>query len=148
MTLFLLTFLIGGVSTVDPPAFMRILAIVPALAAWASVPLSWLVQLKRLSPYPQVLAVCLVAVIAFANLKLYFIDYPVQPLPTVWSTHAAYASRDLAATGYKLYWLGLPNISVRYETIRFLAPNVEGVDIDIAKEPVPASLDGRLMSFR
>jgi hypothetical protein len=78
----LATVLAGGIATVDPPAFVRMVGLLPALAIFAALPLDWLARNATGFARRVIgtgLAVALVAGAAWNNYQTYFVVYAAAP---------------------------------------------------------------------
>jgi hypothetical protein len=84
----LLTTLVGGVLTVSPPAFVRLVGILPAIAILAALPLDALLHLGEVLPARTRIAVvsgpllagALLMGAAWDNWRTYFVQFPRAPI--------------------------------------------------------------------
>src|SRR5262249_57224146 len=80
----LVTVTVGGVFTLDPPAVVRLVGLVPALAILAALPLAALLRLAGAAPLRRGATVAIVGVLLAAagwqNWRTYFVEFAQQPL--------------------------------------------------------------------
>lgn len=90
----LFTAFVGGVLTVDPPAYVRLVGILPALAILAAVALDWLLRVaertKLNAAFGLVVVAALLAGAGWDNWRTYFVAFPKEPID------------DLSALGRRL----------------------------------------------
>jgi hypothetical protein len=76
------TVVAGGIATIDPPSFVRLVGLLPALAILAALPLEWLAT-HAAARAPRligvVLALALVAGAAWDNYRTYFVAFAASP---------------------------------------------------------------------
>jgi hypothetical protein len=76
------TVIAGGIATIDPPAFVRLVGLLPALAILAALPLDWLTRCAA-GAVPRVvaaaLAVGLIAAVGWENYRTYFVEFAATP---------------------------------------------------------------------
>ncbi len=78
----LATVLAGGIATIDPPSFVRMVGLLPALAIFAALPLEWLVRSAAgvaSKVLGTLLAVALALGAAWDNYRTYFVAFPATP---------------------------------------------------------------------
>jgi len=78
----LATVLVGGIATIDPPSFVRMVGLLPAIAILAALPLEWLTRATGAFAVRLLatgLALALVAGAAWSNYQTYFIEFASSP---------------------------------------------------------------------
>jgi hypothetical protein len=78
----LATVISGGIATVDPPSFVRMVGLLPAVTLFAALPLEWLTRRAAAAAYQTaaaVLAVALVGAAAWQNYRTYFVEFAQAP---------------------------------------------------------------------
>jgi hypothetical protein len=138
--------ILGGILTIDAPNAPRLLIVTPCVYLLGGV----LVQRvgRLLSAYParwKALALLsLLALTGYLNFRIYFHDFR-QNLP---ARNLAIDSmaREMKSVGeeYQVLLLGLPQLSARYGTIRFLAGD-EVEDLDQPENIPPLNGKGLLI---
>jgi len=141
VTWFCLAVITGGVLTANPPASERLIITTPALAILVALGLVQFVEygrtlLPRLAPVWRVLPAVVTLALMFTNVEYYFLDYTpthVYGNPTV--EVMTRLLKDLAAhedydEDVKVYFFGAPVVFYESTMSRFLAPEVEGMDVE------------------
>jgi 4-amino-4-deoxy-L-arabinose transferase-like glycosyltransferase len=146
--------ILGGVLTMDPPASMRLVTLtapVMFFVALALVKISEIVvgllpatDPARLQRWQISLLAGVVLFLGLINIRYYFQEY--TPL-RIYGNYNAVVATDLGMRAHtefgadtRMYFFGPPRMYIGFGTIRYLAPDVEGVDF---LEPItnPADLD-------
>ncbi len=144
---FWLALILGGMLIENPPSSARFVLFMPAVCLTAAL---GLVQVLDLLPFSRawawrvLAAVLLVA--AGLNVGHYFFRYTPAGIfgglnTEVGTRLGEYLSEQEA--GAVVYFFGPPRMWIGYATIPFLAPNVEGVDVEepLAGPPSPDMVD-------
>jgi 4-amino-4-deoxy-L-arabinose transferase-like glycosyltransferase len=74
----LATVLFGGIATIDPPSFVRMVGLLPALALLAALPLEWLAGTAPRGVraiVPAAIAAALLLAAAWDNYRTYFVEF-------------------------------------------------------------------------
>jgi len=140
-TWFCLAVMTGGVLVANPPASERLIITTPALAILVALGLVQFVEygrtlLPRLAPVWRVLPAVVTLALMFTNAGYYFLDYTpthVYGNPTV--EVMTRLLKDLAAhedydEDVKVYFFGAPVVFYESTMSRFLAPEIEGMDVE------------------
>jgi hypothetical protein len=76
------TVIAGGIMTIDPPSFVRMVGLLPVLAILAALPLEWIARNARDQIGQAVAALAVVGLIGAAgweNWRTYFVEFAQQP---------------------------------------------------------------------
>ncbi|MFQ6101716.1 MAG: ArnT family glycosyltransferase [Anaerolineae bacterium] len=141
--------ILGWVITENPPSSQRMTGIAPVLAIFAALGLSWLVcvaqHVLRLTFHVSRFACCVLPiVIAVLNLHYYFAVYtptctygnPTSEIATELSGYLMQQNDD-----YVVYFHAPPFMYWGFGTLRFMVPDVEGVDVPPPGEGKPPEPD-------
>jgi 4-amino-4-deoxy-L-arabinose transferase-like glycosyltransferase len=146
---FWLAIILGWVLTENPPSSMRMTVIAPALAIFVSLGLNWLMELKdslkshvsHLTAYVlRFTLYSLLLAIVFLNLYYYFLIYtPTRIYGNPNAEVATELGRYLREQDDKAvaYFYGPPFMYWDFGTLRFLARDVEGVNVPPVGEDDP-----------
>jgi hypothetical protein len=139
---FWLTLVFGGILTIDALSSLRTLGMVPAIMLMAALALDagWRGLAAVAGPHGRTAAVALIGltllVAGRANFVSYFDYHVVRAAPAGFYT--ILARHILAANDrYRVYLIGPPDLTLRYETLAYLAPNLDGVDLRGQPLPLP-----------
>lgn len=136
--------ILGGMLTESPPSSQRLITTaVPAvfLVAVALVRGTTLLGSAMLPqpwsrPIRAIVMAAVVAAFAFFSLRLYFIEYSPQriygSLNGVVSTSVGYYAREQLGPEWRIYFLGPPRMSFGFGSNLYLAPEVDGRDVDVS----------------
>ncbi len=140
----------GGFSY-NPPASQRFIMVIPLVTMIVVLPLrlavDWLRQLwPQAKPILLLSAGLIMAGIVWGDLHYYFYEtydtYVLGGFNTETATEVAYYLRDHEIPAQRVYFFGFPRMGYfSLATISYLAPQMEGVDID---EPLRAPPDWEL----
>ena len=130
---FWLTLLLGSVMTVDAlfsphlAAALGILALLPALAldvGWRAMAAQFGARGRGVA---TVIGMCLVLLSGYANAVGYFVIHDRAMAPQFFTVLARYAAA--VNDRYRIYLLADADTSLNYDTIHFLTPNLDAVDV-------------------
>lgn len=136
------TAILGGVLTVDAPTYTRLVGLMPIVYLFAALVIDRLWHLfsvafpgqrQRLFLIPLFLWL---AGVAFLNYQGYFHTYVSRDRPRSWVTELALYIRELGPE-YEIYFFMPPILYFDYATIRFLAPDAQGVSVVRLADQVP-----------
>jgi 4-amino-4-deoxy-L-arabinose transferase-like glycosyltransferase len=142
---FWLALVFGGMLIENPPSSARFVIFIPAVCLSAALGLEALLDVMPLSRdwVRRVLILSLI-VVAILNVNYYYFSYTPAGLfgglNTEVGTRVGEYLRD-QEPGYKVYFFGPPRMWVGYATIPFLAPGMEGVDIEAPLMGPPTFVD-------
>jgi len=138
----------GWVMTENPPSSQRLVGTAPALAVFVALGLDWVIGIgQRIVNAPRIMWQALSGVVLVAavglNLSYYFLVYtpkrvygnPTAEMATHLSRYLMRQSDDLV-----VYLHGPPFIYWDFGTLRFMARDVDGMDV-----PPPAEADSPLV---
>lgn len=136
-TWFWLAVILGGVLTYDPPFSERLITTAPALVILVTLGLVQLIEYgKALVTWPtwawRALLVVIVLVLVLVNVRYYFVDYtPTHAYGNPTAEVMTRLLKELATRDddFKVYFFGPPVIFYDTTWPRFLAPGVEGIDV-------------------
>jgi 4-amino-4-deoxy-L-arabinose transferase-like glycosyltransferase len=146
----------GGVLTEGPPASQRLVMAIPAVCLLVAVGLEATLDLARrllgARPATENLALgLLVAALAASNVNYYFVTFtPSHRYGSANGETATMIGHYLSGQvpGTQVYFLGAPHLYWGFGTMGFLAPQVEGHDIEQPLTSPPDLPDtGRSMVF-
>jgi hypothetical protein len=150
----LATLIIGVIITIDAPFYPRLASIIPLPYLFSAIALDriWaalkrtLGQSRRLLVAFPLLAIWLITT-GFVNYQGYFESYVEEDAPISLATGIAHYVRGLGDE-YFVFLVGPPRLYFDYGTIRFLAPEVQGVSVtDISTVRPPLDLEDRGAAF-
>lgn len=130
----LLSLLFGAVLTIDAPFSPRLVAVIPAIMVLPALALEvgWrgaaFIFGRRGNAVFGFAAAILLGLALHANYRDYFGKFVKRERPAGFFTLLAKHARA-TGDGYRHYLIGVPGPSIRYETVRFLAPGLDGVDV-------------------
>jgi hypothetical protein len=151
-TWFWITLVLGSVFTVDAPFSPHLVGMLPLLASFPALffESGWQ-SAKRLSPrwgngLFAVAAVGIVGMALVANTRDYLEVHVVRLQP---AGFAALLGRYVLEINdrYRVYLISWPQTSLHYETTRFLAPDVDGIDLGDGPIAPPPAPPGKGMAF-
>lgn len=135
---FFLVIIFGGVITIDAPSSQRLVGIIPVLFLFAGATLEQIMKYKI--RYLKVILIFLFVINGIWDYKIYFIEYIhsqagwAQREP---ATQIAYYIKSLGPS-WKVYMLRENTwLYFNHGTIRFLNPDIEGIDIDNSETVIP-----------
>jgi hypothetical protein len=143
---FWLAIIMGWVLTENPPSSMRMTVVAPALAIFTALGLDWLMRaftfyVSRFTPHvSRFTFYALLFIIVALNLYYYFLIYtptrvygnPNAEVATELGRHLAQNENDAM-----VYFHAPPFMYWDFGTLRFLARDVEGVDVPPVDEEEP-----------
>ena len=135
---FWLALLTGWVITENPPSSQRMVLAAPALALFVGHGLDWAIKIgKRIagreSVFWRAVAPLVLTAVAVLNMSYYFRVYtPTRVYGNPTAEMATHLARRLAAAeddDYVVYFHGPPYVYWDLGTLRFMAPQIRGVDV-------------------
>jgi 4-amino-4-deoxy-L-arabinose transferase-like glycosyltransferase len=148
---FLLTILLGGMLTDNPPSSQRLVGLTPVVSFLVALGVLKVVELGqrfvRFKPVVrETLLALLFTLIAALSVRFYFVDYtPLRIYGSVNSevgTVLGYYLRNLGPD-YEVYFFGPPRMWVSFASIPFLACGVPGVDVTKPLTSKPTFVDAQ-----
>ena len=137
LTWFWSAIIFGLTITENPPASQRVVIVAPAVCLLAALGLNWLAGVSRrlfdggTQLWRGAVGVVLVLVVAL-NLRFYFLVYtPTRVYGNPTAEIATELARHLQERGddRPLYFYGPPHMYWDFGTLRFMVPDVQGVDV-------------------
>jgi predicted DNA-binding antitoxin AbrB/MazE fold protein/4-amino-4-deoxy-L-arabinose transferase-like glycosyltransferase len=133
--------ILGGMLTESPPSSQRLITLAPPAVFFVALALVRVGQLVLRSwgapRYQRLLAIYLTAaalVLSIGSIRWYFVEYTPMRIygnfSGVVATELATYARDKLGDEARIYFFGPPRMYIRFGSIPYLAPEVEGVDIE------------------
>ncbi len=137
---FFVIILFGGTITIDPPSSQRLVGLIPVLFLFAGITIEEFLRYKI--RFLKLILIMIFVINGFWDYKIYFNDYIrskdgwAQREP---ATQIAYYLKNLGLN-WKVYMLRENTwLYFNHGTIRFINPELEGVDIDNSEQVIPIS---------
>jgi 4-amino-4-deoxy-L-arabinose transferase-like glycosyltransferase len=137
-----LTLIVGGALTIDAPFSPRLLVVLPALVIVAAIALEsgWATAERVFARRGRVVFGAITGVVLMlalaANYHDYFDLHIVYHQPAGSSTVLSRFVRDVNQ-GYRVYLIGPTELSLGYDTQRFLIPNADALEVPDGRLAIP-----------